>query len=130
MPVSPVPDAQGLTASFAGVSLGPVFDFDVDHSAGAPYEFTPAAATVVGTGLNSRVVRQLNWATVENGTVSFRAWGNPIFVESDMGLRGTLAFSVGGVSVSRTAAITKCKRAGERGGNIQTAYTFVFTGEN
>jgi hypothetical protein len=126
----PVADSQGLTASFAGVSLGPVWSFDDEHSAGAPYEFTPAAATVVGTGLNSRVVRQLNWATVENGTLSFRVWGSPIFVASDMGTRGTLAFSVGGVSVSRTAAITKSQRAGERGGLVQTAYSFTFTGED
>lgn len=130
MPGSPIPDAQGLTASFAGVSLGPVTGFDTEHAASTPYEFTPAGATVVGTGLNSRVVRQLNWAAVENGTVSFRAWGNPIFVASDMGLRGTLAFSVGGVSISRTAAITRSQRAGERGGNIQSAYSFVFTGED
>jgi hypothetical protein len=126
----PVAEAQGLTASFAGVALGAVFSFDDEHSAGAPYEFTPAAATVVGTGLNSRVVRQLNWAVVENGGVSFRVWGNPIFVASDMGKRGTLAFSVGGVSISRTAAVTKSQRAGERGGLIQTAYSFVFTGED
>jgi hypothetical protein len=126
----PVPDSQGLTASFAGVSLGAVIGFDVDSSAGNPYEFTPATATVVGAGLNSRVVRQLNWASVENGTASFRVLGNPIFVESDMGTRGTLAFSVGGVSVSRTAAIKTSRRAGERGGLIQTAYEFVFTGED
>jgi hypothetical protein len=126
----PVPHSQGLTASFAGVALGSVIGFDADSAAGSPYEFTPAGATIVGTGLNSRVVRQLNWPTVENGTVSFRVLGNPIFVESDMGTRGTLAFSVGGVSVSRTAAIKTSRRAGERGGLIQTAYEFVFTGED
>lgn len=126
----PVPDSQGLTASFAGVSLGSVIGFDADSSAGNPHEFTPATATVVGAGMNARVVRQLNWASVENGTASFRALGNPVFVESDMGIRGTLAFSVGGVSVSRTAAIKTSRRAGERGGLIQTAYEFVFTGED
>lgn len=126
----PVPNAQGLTATFAGVALGQVIGFDADSSAGTPYEFTPAGATVVGTGLNARVVRQLNWTSVENGTVSFRVLGNPIFVESDMGTRGTLAFSVGGVSLSRTAAIKTCRRAGERGGLIQTAYEFTFTGED
>jgi hypothetical protein len=126
----PVPNAQGLTASFAGVSLGAVVGFDADSSAGTPYEFTPAGATVVGTGLNARVVRQLNWTSVENGTVSFRVLGNPIFVESDMGTRGTLAFSVGGVSLSRTAAIKTSRRAGERGGLIQSSYEFVFTGED
>lgn len=126
----PVPDSQGLTASFAGVSLGAVIGFDANSSAGNPYEFTPATATVVGAGMNARVVRQLNWASVENGTASFRALGNPVFVESDMGMTGTLAFSVGGVSVSRTAAIKESRRAGERGGLIQSSYEFVFTGEN
>jgi hypothetical protein len=126
----PFPDAQGLTASFAGVSLGAVVGFDADSSAGTPYEFTPATATVVGTGINSRVVRQLNWTSIENGTVSFRVLGNPMFVESDMGTRGTLAFSVGGVSLSRTAAIKTSRRAGERGGLIQSAYEFTFTGED
>jgi len=126
----PVPNAQGLTASFAGVSLGAVVGFDADSSAGTPYEFTPATATVVGTGINSRVVRQLNWTSIENGTVSFRVLGNPMFVESDMGTRGTLAFSVGGVSLSRTAAIKTSRRAGERGGLIQSSYEFVFTGED
>ena len=126
----PFPNAQGLTATFAGVSLGAVVGFDADSSAGTPYEFTPATATVVGTGINSRVVRQLNWTSIENGTVSFRVLGNPMFVESDMGTRGTLAFSVGGVSLSRTAAIKTSRRAGERGGLIQSAYEFTFTGED
>ncbi len=112
------------------MSLGAVVGFDSDSSAGTPYEFTPATATVVGTGINSRVVRQLNWTSIENGTVSFRVLGNPMFVESDMGTRGTLAFSVGGVSLSRTAAIKTSRRAGERGGLIQSAYEFTFTGED
>lgn len=126
----PVPTCQGLTASFAGVSLGSVFSFDDEQAAGTPYEFTPAAAAIVGTGLGSRVVRQVNVASVENGTASFRVWGNPLFVASDMGTRGTLAFSVGGVSVSRTAVITRCRKAGEAGGLVQSAYTFLFTGED
>jgi hypothetical protein len=50
------------------VSLGQVTGFDTEHSASTPYEFTPATATVVGSGANSRVVRQLNWAAVDNGT--------------------------------------------------------------
>ncbi len=112
------------------MSLGAVVGFDADSSAGTPYEFTPATATVVGTGINSRVVRQLNWTSIENGTVSFRVLGNPMFVESDMGTRGTLAFSVGGVSLSRTAAIKTSRRAGERGGLIQSSYEFTFTGED
>ena len=112
------------------MALGQVIGFDADSSAGSPYEFTPAGATVVGTGLNARVIRQLNWSSVDNGTVSFRVHGNPIFVESDMGTRGTLAFSVGGVTLSRTAAIKTSRRAGERGGLIQTAYEFTFTGED
>jgi len=126
----PVPTCQGLTASFAAVALGEVFSFDDEQSAGSAYEYTPATATVVGTGLGSRVRKQVNFAAIENGTVSFRVWGNPLFAAADMGTRGTLAFSVGGVSNSRTAAITRCRKAGEAGGLIQSAYTFIFTGED
>lgn len=130
MPGTAFPHAQGLTASFAGVSLGAVLGVDEDYSAGQPYDYTGSSATVVGTGASSRVVRLLNWASVDAGTVSFRALGNSIFTASDMGFRGTLAFSYGGVSVSRTAAITKCQRAGQQGELVRTAYTFQFTGED
>lgn len=128
MPGTTYADTAGLSATFAGSSLGNVVGFDESYSGSSPTERTGASATIVGTGGNTRVIRQVEITMIEPGTISFRCWGNPPFGQSDVGLSGTLAFSVGSVSTSRTAQLASVQRVGSAGELVQGSYTFQFTG--
>lgn len=123
-----IPSAQGASVSFGGVSLGAFSGFDEGHSAASPTDTTGATATIVGTGGNTRVIRQVEITVIEPGSISFRCWGNPPFSRADIGLSGTLAFSAGGVSLSLTAQLASFQRVGSAGELIQGSYQFQFTG--
>lgn len=122
------PTAQGLTATFGGTALGAVRGFDQEFSAVSTYDTTGPAAIVTGTGANTRVIRQLEVTMIDAGRVSFRILGNPVLGRLDVGLPGTLSFTVGGVTVSGTAFLAELPRSGNYGGLIESGYTFQFTG--
>ena len=124
----PVSDTSGLAVTFAGSVLGPIAGFDEDFAAVAPTDKTNATATIVGTGGNTRTVRQVEITMIEPGTLSFRCWGDPPFTRADIGLSGTLAFAVGVRSYSLTAQLANVKRVGSAGELIQGSYVFQFTG--
>lgn len=128
MPGGGYADTSGMTATFAGSSLGNVVGFDESYAGATPTEKTGSSATIVGTGGNTRVIRQVEITMIEAGTVSFRCWGNPPFGRSDIGLSGTLAFTVGGVSRSVTAQLSNVQRVGTAGELIQGSYQFQLTG--
>lgn len=123
-----IPSAQGISVSFGGAALGGLIGFDESYSAASPTDTTGATATIVGTGGNTRVIRQVEITMIEPGSVSFRCWGNPPFSRADIGLSATLAFTIGGVSTSWTAQLANVQRVGSAGELIQGSYQFQFMG--
>ena len=123
-----IPSAQSVSVSFGGTALGGLIGFDEGYSAASPTDTTGATATIVGTGANTRVIRQVEITMIEPGSISFRCWGNPPFGRSDIGLSGTLAFTIGGVSTSWTAQLANVQRVGSAGELIQGSYQFQFMG--
>lgn len=123
-----IPSAQGASVSFGGTALGSIIGFDEGYTAASPTDTTGASATIVGTGGNTRVIRQVEITMIEPGSISFRCWGNPPFSRSDIGLSGALVFSVGGVSTSLTAQLASVQRVGSAGELIQGSYQFQFMG--
>jgi hypothetical protein len=117
-----------MVVSFAGTTIGAIIGFDEDFSASEPTDKTGSSATIVGTGANTRVILQQEITAINPGVLSFRCWGNPPFTRTDIGLRGTLSFSVGGVSWSETAQLANFKRIGSAGEKIQGSYQFSLTG--
>jgi hypothetical protein len=123
-----VPSATNVSVSFGVVALGGLIGFDEGHSAASPTDTTGASATIVGTGGNTRVIRQVEITMIEPGSISFRCWGNPPFTRADIGLAGTLAFTIGGISTSWPAQLANFQRVGAAGELIQGSYQFQFTG--
>lgn len=123
-----IPSAQSVSVSFGGVALGGLIGFDEGYSGASPTDTTGATATIVGTGANTRVIRQVEITMIEPGSISFRCWGNPPFGRSDIGLSATLAFTIGGVSTSWTAQLANVQRVGSAGELIQGSYQFQFMG--
>ena len=123
-----IPSAQGATVSFNGVALGGLIGFDEGYAAASPTDTTGASATIVGSGGNTRVIRQVEITIIEPGSISFRCWGNPPFGRADIGLAATLAFTIGGVATSWPAQLASVQRVGSAGELIQGSYQFQFMG--
>lgn len=123
-----IPSCQNISVSFGGVALGKLIGFDEGYSAASPTDTTGATATIVGSGGNTRVIRQVEITMIEPGSISFRCWGNPPFARSDIGLAATLAFTIGGVATSWPAQLASVQRVGSAGELIQGSYQFQFMG--
>ena len=72
-----IPSCQNVSVSFGGVALGSLIGFDEGYSAASPTDTTGATATIVGSGGNTRVIRQVEITMIEPGSISFRCWGIP-----------------------------------------------------
>lgn len=123
-----IPSCQNVSVSFGGVALGGLIGFDEGYSAASPTDTTGATATIVGSGGNTRVIRQVEITMIEPGSISFRCWGNPPFGRADIGLSGTLAFTIAGVATSWPAQLASVQRVGSAGELIQGSYQFQFMG--
>ena len=124
----PIASPHGSTVSFAGVDLGGFIGFAEDYPAGQVYDATGRGCVTRGTGANVRVQRQISVTMIDPGTVTFRALGTGPFGRSSVGLKGTLAFTIGGLTTSATAFLADVQREGERRGLIQHLYTFQWEG--
>ena len=123
-----VPTAQGLLVSFGSTSLGRIIGFGEQFAAGSPYDLTHVASTIIGTGANTRVVRQLEPTMIEPGTFTLRLLGYVSLTRSDCGKIDTLTISQGGSSVALTAYVAEVQFEGNRGELIQSSVSFQFTG--
>ena len=123
-----IPSCQNVSVSFGGVALGNLIGFDEGYSAASPTDTTGATATIVGSAGNTRVIRQVEITMIEPGSISFRCWGNPPFARSDIGLAGTLAFTIAGIATSWPAQLASVQRVGSAGELLQGSYQFQFMG--
>jgi hypothetical protein len=123
-----IPSAQGVSVSFNGVALGGLIGFDEQYAAASPTDTTGATATIVGSGANTRVIRQVEITMIEPGSIAFRCWGNPPFARSDIGLSATLSFTIAGNTTSWPAQLASVQRVGSAGELIQGSYQFQFMG--
>lgn len=82
--------SQGTSVTFNGVMIGYLTDVDVDGSAASLVETTPVEATVIGSGVNSRVMKTYDCLAIEPITISISFRGPPTYTENDSGLRGLL----------------------------------------
>jgi hypothetical protein len=123
-----IPNCQNVSVSFGGVALGGLIGFDEGYSGASPTDTTGATATIVGSGGNTRVIRQVEITMIEPGSIAFRCWGNPPFARSDIGLSGTLAFTIAGTTTSWPAQLASVQRVGSAGELLQGSYQFQFMG--
>ena len=124
-----VPDSQGATLSFNGMTLGILQNVSPSFSAGNVHEVTSMRSPTTGAGQNARVLKQYNVTSIEPGTLTARFIGLPGFSRDDVGGPGqlTLTWPSGG-SLSAQAAITQLDAELVRGELVQWAATFQFTG--
>lgn len=126
-----IPDSQGATLVFRGVTLGVLQTATPSFSAGNVSEVTSMRSPVVGSGQNARVLRQYNVTSIEPGTITARFLGSPGLARNDLGGPGILAFSwPSGGTLSGQAFLQQLDAEFAKGELIQWAAVFQFSGFN
>lgn len=124
-----MPSSHGFSAAFGGVTLGKVQRFRLSLPGGQLVDVTAQGATVVGTGGNARVVRQVDITAIDPMTLEVEFFGNPSSLgPTDRGRRATLAASCGAFSVSSSALLTNIEFSGQVRDKIRGVAQFTFDG--
>jgi len=124
----PVPDAQGATITFDGVTLGVCQGVTPSFRAGTVHEVTGTRSPVIGTGQNARVIKQYTCTSVEPGTFTARFLGAPDLGRSDVGRPGVLRFTSPAGSYSFQAFLIDLQPDWQRGEFVQWAAVFQISG--
>lgn len=123
-----VQDSQGAALSWNGVALGTLIESSPSFAAGNVHEITDVGATVIGDGVNSRVIKRYNVTSIEPGALTARFIGDPAFDRSSIGGEGVLRFTwPGGNALTFRAAVVKCEATFARGEFIQWIAEFQAT---
>lgn len=99
---------QGTTVVFNGSTVSSLLTFNLAFGEPDQVDTTPLAATVVGTGENARVFREVRPVSVTPGSVSVTCLGMGLAVDaSDVGMIALLTCSGQWGSVSGTAYLSR-----------------------
>lgn len=125
----PIPDAQGATVTFDGVVLGSLTGIQSSRSTGSAFDCSSMLSPVIGSGANTRVVRQINPTSVEPGTLSITFLGDTIFTQEDFGRVASLSFELpsGGALVG-LAYLENVEQEAAAGEKLRGSATFRLTG--
>ncbi len=117
-------DSHSTELYFAGFYIGGLVRFNATPSTCAPSEVTNLGAVVIGTGINSRVVRAYEPGPIEPGTVSVEILGSPLYDAFDAGMVGDLALNGAWGGVNYPAFITKVTLNGAAGDVVRSTWEF------
>ena len=124
-----VPDAQGATIVFDGVTLGICQGVTPSFRAGAVHEVTGIRSPVIGTGQNARVLKQYTCTSIEPGTFTARFLGSSSLTRADIGRPGVLRFTdANGASLAYQAFLVDLNPDWQRGELVQWAAVFQVSG--
>lgn len=121
--------AQGTTASWGGDYLGMLTSVQVRAGRAQLVDVTSVNATVVGSGTNSRVLREVGVASVEPASVSLTAYSTGISVgQNDRGDTRMLNVTGNGWFYSGNAILMDYNLTANVGGFVTISMEFQFTG--
>jgi hypothetical protein len=91
-------------------------------------ESTNVTSTVIGSGDASRIVKSYDCIAIDPGTVEVTLYGCPPFSSVQIGLRGTVAVTFDGGSISRIAYLEAFDVTGQVGQFLVGKATFKLSG--
>ena len=124
----PTPSSQGSSVSWKGSSLGRVTGFRFSAGSAAYQEVTGVDSTVLGTGDESRMVKQYACTAVEPGTLEVSVFGCPPFVLNDRGSNGTVGLTFNGGGLSADAYLDDFEVSGQVGEFLNGTARFKLSG--
>jgi len=121
--------AQGTTVSWGGDNLGMLTSVQVRAGRSQLVDVTSVNATVLGTGENSRVLREVQVASVEPASVSLTAYSTGISVsQNDRGDTRMLNIQGDGWFYNGNAILMDYNLVANVGGFVTISMEFQFTG--
>ena len=124
----PTPTSQGSTCTFNGSSLGRVTGWRAAPGTAVFVESTNITSTILGSGDGTRIVKSYDCIAIDPGTVEVTLYGCPPFSSLQIGLRGTVAVTFDGGSISRTAYLETFDVTGQVGEFLVGKATFKLSG--
>ena len=123
-----VPDNQGTTLVFDGVSVKKITSVNTGGGSVAMVDATPFNAATVGSGASQRVVLHEHPGNVSLGTVEITFLGPQALTQGDEGRIGRLVLAWNGGGVNAFATLTSCKMTGTVNDVVRGSITFKLTG--
>ena len=123
-----IESAQGATVTFDGVAIGYLTGFDWEVQAGQLAETTNVTSLVIGSGANSRVVREYDCTSMEPPTFTFTFFGPPSYSQYDAGKKGTLSFTTSSTFIEGEAILRSFNHSGRTNAYTTGSASFQFTG--
>ena len=121
--------SQGTTVSWGGARLGMLTSVQVRAGRSQLVDVTSVNATILGSGENSRVLREVEVASVEPASVSLTAYSTGVSVsQNDRGDVRMLSVSGNGWSYSGDAILMDYNVSANVGGFVTVSMEFQFTG--
>ena len=121
--------AQGTTVSWGGANLGMLTSVQVRAGRSQLVDVTSVNATILGSGTNSRVLREVQVASVEPASVSLTAYSTGITVDdTDRGDTRELDIQGNGWFYKGDAILMDYNLAANVGGFVTISMEFQFTG--
>ena len=126
---SGIASAHVTTASWGGDNIGMLTSVQVRAGRAQLVDVTSVNASVLGTGLNSRVLREVQVASVEPATVSFSAYstGSDLSL-ADRGDTRLLDIQGNGWFYKANAILMDYNLVASVGGFVTISMEFQFTG--
>jgi len=119
--------SQGSTVFVNGRMVGRLLSIAPAFKAGQAFDCTNVNSPVLGSGGNSRLVRQLNCASAEPGSVTCQLLGLP-GVSIGAGSSVQLSVNVAGAVWSGEAYLDSFQPVAAVGDFVRCSMTFQFTG--
>lgn len=121
--------SQGSTVSFDGVNIGQLVGWTVSPGRAVVQDVSSAYSSVLGTGSETRLVRQYEAFSLEPGSATYTLLGTPPHTGALLGKRATLSVSYTGGNVTATAFLEKFEVTGAVGELLRGSATFILTGD-
>lgn len=123
-----VPSAQGTRVYFGGRLIGRVASCKTSQSTGTEFDCTNMLSPIVGTGANTRIVRQVNPVDVAPVQVVLELFGAPQFTRDDLCRIATLTVRTRRGTLSGSAYLANFDFDQAAGEKMKSTATFKFTG--
>jgi hypothetical protein len=91
-------------------------------------ESTNITSTILGSGDGTRIVKSYDCIAIDPGTVEVTLYGCPPYTSLQIGLRGTVAVTFSGGSLSRIAYLETFDVTGQVGAFLVGKATFKLSG--
>jgi len=121
--------SQGSTVSFKGFALGSLLGWDVTPAAASTTDCTSVDSVLLGSGIEARIVKNVDCCAVDPGTASVTFLGGNGFSSNNVGEVGFLVIDSDAGTLELEAILQSFQVTAAVGELIKGTATFQFTGQ-